>query len=550
MVERAGPYSVLGDLNTLDQRLRTVERHQHGAIETITQIAATVADGGAGFDAIVTGTEDLTVSPPTFETPGEALSYCDATLGLDRALVLVRDGSYTETADWTAPNTYLLFSASSGGLAGTGAASWSPGAFQCTSGGDTVFVQGIEITIGSSAVSAFMGGTNDPQEVTFFNCNLIHSTAPAAFNYGVNVYLLDTTVQQMRPTASDGLYWYGGEMTGTTHAGSPVNVTFNNDVVMRDVLLTGGSGGGVATWTINATFDVDVQIGGGRVDALTTSLLWTLGVSASIDAKVAVADGDASPISVTTPASGKAARLEGSFNNLSIGSLVATQPPHRIDVWVDGTCDIATAIVDLRRQSASSAGFTFRGAVHGHIHTRGPNPSSGTYLDFISAFNCVLTVSASEGSATGTAQPWAFDGASADNLLIFPDHDQWPVAGTNAGTNNIVVPPFAGGSSGAAPSTVDYLVGTASADLSSEIVAGATPGGELGGTWAAPTVDATHSGSAHGVAVEDEGAAQGQALTTNFVGAGVTAAVVGSVATITVPGGGSSDLTASDWMGL
>ena len=26
---------------------------------------------------------------------------------------------------------------------------------------------------------------------------------------------------------------------------------------------------------------------------------------------------------------------------------------------------------------------------------------------------------------------------------------------------------------------------------------GTTPGGELGGTWAAPTVDATHSGSAH-----------------------------------------------------
>jgi hypothetical protein len=28
-------------------------------------------------------------------------------------------------------------------------------------------------------------------------------------------------------------------------------------------------------------------------------------------------------------------------------------------------------------------------------------------------------------------------------------------------------------------------------------VVGTTPGGELGGTWASPTVDATHSGSAH-----------------------------------------------------
>jgi hypothetical protein len=53
----------------------------------------------------------------------------------------------------------------------------------------------------------------------------------------------------------------------------------------------------------------------------------------------------------------------------------------------------------------------------------------------------------------------------------------------------------AGGSG--APTNVDYLVGTANATLSNEIVVGTTPGGELGGTWASPTVDATHSGSTH-----------------------------------------------------
>lgn len=50
---------------------------------------------------------------------------------------------------------------------------------------------------------------------------------------------------------------------------------------------------------------------------------------------------------------------------------------------------------------------------------------------------------------------------------------------------------------GGAPSTSDYLVGTADGGLSAEIVVGTAPGGELGGTWASPTVDATHSGSAH-----------------------------------------------------
>ncbi len=48
-----------------------------------------------------------------------------------------------------------------------------------------------------------------------------------------------------------------------------------------------------------------------------------------------------------------------------------------------------------------------------------------------------------------------------------------------------------------APTNADYLVGTANGDLSAEIVVGTTPGGELGGTWAAPTVDTTHSGSSH-----------------------------------------------------
>jgi hypothetical protein len=48
-----------------------------------------------------------------------------------------------------------------------------------------------------------------------------------------------------------------------------------------------------------------------------------------------------------------------------------------------------------------------------------------------------------------------------------------------------------------APTGADYLTGSAQAGLSAEIVVGTSPGGELGGTWASPTVDATHAGSTH-----------------------------------------------------
>lgn len=66
----------------------------------------------------------------------------------------------------------------------------------------------------------------------------------------------------------------------------------------------------------------------------------------------------------------------------------------------------------------------------------------------------------------------------------------------DAGTGKWVNAASTGGGGGA-PDDVNYLVGTASGDLSAEIVVGTTPGGELGNTWASPTVDTTHSGSSH-----------------------------------------------------
>lgn len=75
----------------------------------------------------------------------------------------------------------------------------------------------------------------------------------------------------------------------------------------------------------------------------------------------------------------------------------------------------------------------------------------------------------------------------------------------SGGSTYTGIDPSASGGGGGAPTDVDYLVGTADATLSAEIVVGTTPGGELGGTWATPTVDSTHSGSAHHSATTDTG---------------------------------------------
>lgn len=77
----------------------------------------------------------------------------------------------------------------------------------------------------------------------------------------------------------------------------------------------------------------------------------------------------------------------------------------------------------------------------------------------------------------------------------------------------------------AAPNSVDYLVGTASGSLTSEIAVGTTPGGELGGTWASPTVDTTHSGSAH-IALGSTEPGTVSTTSSGSAGAGATASKV------------------------
>lgn len=99
----------------------------------------------------------------------------------------------------------------------------------------------------------------------------------------------------------------------------------------------------------------------------------------------------------------------------------------------------------------------------------------------------VVTVVLDSSSAPGVAGPGVPTGGTAGQVLTKDSGTDYDTSWQDA----------TGGAGGGAPDDATYLVTTANPDLAAEVVVGATPGGELGGTWASPTVDATHSGSSH-----------------------------------------------------
>lgn len=98
------------------------------------------------------------------------------------------------------------------------------------------------------------------------------------------------------------------------------------------------------------------------------------------------------------------------------------------------------------------------------------------------------------------------------DLLVYKNGLGWQCIAIGTASQLLTVtsglPAWAAAPAAGAPTDATYLVTTAHASLSAEVAVGATPGGELGGSWASPTVDTTHSGSSHaGVVSTHEAAA-------------------------------------------
>jgi hypothetical protein len=149
--------------------------------------------------------------------------------------------------------------------------------------------------------------------------------------------------------------------------------------------------------------------------------------------------------------------------------------------WSDGSTD--TFVWTFNRATGTDPTLTFGDAaltLNGDF--KGANfyaSGQSYYLNTAGTRWIKLGTGSPEGAATGgIGSLWlASDGTTGTTLWI-----------KEAGTGNTGWVAVAAGGSGA-PTTADYLVGTANGGLSAEIVVGTTPGGELGGTWASPTLD-------------------------------------------------------------
>lgn len=465
--------------------------------------------GPGGWDAICD--VSLSASVPEerlFKGIGEALAYLRNTVGLtQRAFVLVRThptssssavNRYVETADiTTAPANVYLFSANQQQPLDGGAAMWDHNGFQVSSGGRW-FLYGIEIHANNSGslVSAktayFTTG-----DIYMENCNL-----------NLNQSTVGLTSGRFRVTASGEAIinrcsmqngWvafteaYDCEMriftSGTYNPGlaSGAGARF----LMIDCALEPNTLFDAAvTWTLAAS-KTHIRL---RPTTANTGDSVTFDLTATNGRYYLEADHDAgSFIAITSTAGIGSAELRGMWGSVTLVA-PATSHVHTVRARVT-TFDITgPALIDVR----ASGQTTIRGNnVNGSLITTRAGQSSGAAVNFVAADRCQIHATHTTSANSGTFKPYTFDASSDWNILVWNiQTGDYPAAATDAGTNNIVLP-GAGAGSGFAPHSADYLVGTANSSLSAEIVVGTTPGGELGGSWASPTVDATHSGSSH-----------------------------------------------------
>jgi len=174
--------------------------------------------------------------------------------------------------------------------------------------------------------------------------------------------------------------------------------------------------------------------------------------------------------------------------------IAVTQSSHGLSVGqavrVSGNDTYVTALATTAANAevvgvvTSVSGSSFTLTLNGEIATGGAisaaDVAAGTVL-FLSHATAGLLTPTEPSTAGQVSKPVALVTAQDARMVLL--HYRGEIVSTGVQTE--------------APNDANYLIGTANSGLTAEIVVGTAPGGELGNTWASPTVDSTHSGSAH-----------------------------------------------------
>lgn len=459
MPDRPGAPDIAGILSEHARRLRILERGQKGEppelpdeidlydegvhLGKVTGLNFTGSSAAAiaanfigtvdldspdsGWDAIVDST--LPASDPDnrlFLGIGEALEYLGPNgLNLNRALVLVRPGIYTEAANWTSPVNVVLFA-----TVGDNATAGSPCRWVTShgfSGEGKIAAYNMGFSAESTSANSCLGTA-----LFAYNCDFAHGSAVAGFRWvSERVYTTNCSMSGgMRTMAGIGADHFQLDCYG----GPTSTITLPDYFVAVGLRLAATT----STWNVDESADIDILettsargVGGG-------SVLLTIGGNATSSKSLKLRAAEAGVTVNLTGTQWGRVELDGSFRAITV--------PKSARCRVSGsayTLDLTgPATVDLdAKPGLSGSPVIIRGdTVGGHITADDFGTSNGTILRLIAARYCTIGISG-EGSATGGTQKlYDIDAASVGNTLTQAGDSTFPAASVNNGgaTNRIL----------------------------------------------------------------------------------------------------------------
>lgn len=390
-----------------------------------------------------------------FQTPGEAMDYLANTVGLSAVGIAVRSTgtAYVEPADWDAPATVRLF-----GIRGVS---------RGTDGG---------VVTGGVAMVEWQWSTFEPNNACSMQMDDIALLIPAftakpfssltaqncAFQTGSTSYPTGVQLCDFFTGLNCSIYWSGN--SGAARTWATKTVLTDCDVRLRAesttsptfvlgssyLIVNGGRLGAAGTFSGNiVTISLPINF---SVKAM-NSTDFESSTSQSLPRRFSVPSGSRGSIHMTPASLAPAANWDvvatsgfvsleciGAFRNITVGG---SHDACSIDGQVyegngASTWDI-TGPATVRASADDEVAFILRGnAVNAHIAASGLILSSGTFLSLIAADFCNVTVAANGAGASGTHKSYNLDASSDKNLLTFAGDSTFPVAGTDAGTANLV----------------------------------------------------------------------------------------------------------------